>query len=108
MCTDRKFLKDQFCLVINLCKSYLFYIFFLFCLNTFSTAGVSKCWSIYHSIATHEAQAPVQALALVFNPFFEMFPFQPPEEIRKLRFSDVFSEIKREHWEERVKRAEYY
>ena len=36
---------------------------------------------IYHSIATHEAQAPAQALALVFNPFFEMFPFQPPEEI---------------------------
>ena len=30
-----------------------------------------------------------------------MFPFDPPENIRNLWFSDVFRGIKREHWEEK-------
>ena len=31
--------------------------------------------------------------------YFPMFPFDPPENIRNQRFSDVFRRIKREHWE---------
>ena len=32
--------------------------------------------------------------------FIPMFPVDPPENIRKPWFSDVFRGIKKEHWEE--------
>ena len=36
------------------------------------------------------------------TPFFSMFLFNPPENISKQKvFSDVFTGIKKEHWEEK-------
>ena len=39
-------------------------------------------------------------LLLFLTLFFPIFPFDPPENIRKPNFSDVFRGIKKDHWKE--------
>ena len=42
-----------------------------------------------------------RSFKLLLTLFSPIFPFDSPENIKNQRFSDVFKEIKKEHWEEK-------